>query len=368
MKKVTALVLALLLVLSMATAAFAADVETCESQSAYVDCEIELPDGYTVHLTPGETYLLSDLEANGLIEPDDDETNTNAAVPVEGATFEEDGEAKDFKVSASWTTGGALVKSVGWDKDEKAWVLVLNENYTISTPKYLRGTISFVGKGDNNTDDDAWDFDLSLDTVVCNHLEMVEGCEDLEDALDDPIEAYNNTLYQCEEDESGYIAFNDSALLSCVLNMKEDEKAFMYNDEAMIDKLEEKFSNLDADIECYNFGGSPTFKNAAMFTLQADYANQYHLYEYNGGKLTAVDYDWNSTEGVYEWKTKSPVSYVISDVELVAAAAGSANGGEGSSSTTENPDTGANDVVGLASALAVVSLVAAGAVSLKKHK
>ena len=55
------------------------------------------------------------------------------------------------------------------------------------------------------------------------------------------------------------------------------------------------------------------------------------------------------------WSTKSPKSYVISDVELVAAAEDS-----------KNPDTGANDVVGVAAALAVVSLVAGAAVSLKK--
>ena len=58
---------------------------------------------------------------------------------------------------------------------------------------------------------------------------------------------------------------------------------------------------------------------------------------------------------------KTPTTYVISDVELVAAAADSAADHE-----TKNPDTGANDVVGVAAALAVVSLLAAGAVSLKK--
>ena len=46
---------------------------------------------------------------------------------------------------------------------------------------------------------------------------------------------------------------------------------------------------------------------------------------------------------------------LVSDVEIVAA-----------EEDTKNPDTGANDVVGVAAALAVVSLVAAGAVSLKK--
>jgi len=33
---------------------------------------------------------------------------------------------------------------------------------------------------------------------------------------------------------------------------------------------------------------------------------------------------------------------------------------------TKNPDTGANDVVGIAAALAVTSLVAAAAISIKK--
>ena len=46
---------------------------------------------------------------------------------------------------------------------------------------------------------------------------------------------------------------------------------------------------------------------------------------------------------------------IVTDVEIAAAGA-----------DTKNPDTGANDVVGVAAALAVVSLVAAGAVSLKK--
>ena len=133
-----------------------------------------------------------------------------------------------------------------------------------------------------------------------------------------------------------------------------------------------KVGDSDATIDCYTFGGTPTFTNAAAFTLQADYADQYHVYTYASGKLTKVSYDWNSIDGVYEWSTKSPASYVISDTELTAADetsdSSSASTSITTTTTTKNPDTGATDVVGVAAALAVISLVSAGAVALTKKK
>ena len=224
------------------------------------------------------------------------------------------------------------------------------ENFTITEAKDLEGEIVISYKdlnGDKKTDK------VPFKKIVSNHLTEVYGEEDPDDAME--IEAIDNTLYQCAEDEEGFVKFNRNALLGCTLNMASKEKAFMYNDEEAIETLTDKFP--DADIECYRFGGSPKFKNPAKFTLQADYANQYYVYTYKNGKLEKQDYDWNSVEGVYEWETNAPTNYVISDVELVAAA---------EEETTKNPDTGANDVVGVAAALAVVSLAAAGAVSLKK--
>jgi len=57
----------------------------------------------------------------------------------------------------------------------------------------------------------------------------------------------------------------------------------------------------------------------------------------------------------WEWTAIAEGTIIVTDVEIVLA-----------DETTKNPDTGANDVVGVAAALAVVSLIAAGAVSLKK--
>ncbi len=344
MKKIIALALALIMALSMASVAFAAAAPCAEELQAG-KCEVEIEG--TAHLLPGEKYLI-------MMD-----------------------EAKDLKLTAEWSKGGALVKGISYDKkavaddfddahtlveptltnnfdstaetdDEAgAWVLELNENFTITTAKALEGKLVVTGKVDGEKETEK----VAVAYEVSNHVVTLQGEEDLEDVV--TYEADNNTLYICEEDAPGYVIFNTQALLGVTLNMVGEEKAFMYNDEKAIEALTEKFP--EADIECYNFGGEPTFKNAAAFTLQADYADQYYVYTYVDGKLEAQDYEWDSIEGVYTWETKSPASYVISDVELVAA-----------EEETKNPDTGANDVVGVAAALAVVSLVAAGAVSLKK--
>ena len=75
------------------------------------------------------------------------------------------------------------------------------------------------------------------------------------------------------------------------------------------------------------------------------------------GKLVNVNAKWDDDEGCFILKTRTLGGYVFSDKKLNVAAA---------DASTNNPDTGANDVVGIATALAAVALVSAAAVSLKK--
>ena len=372
MKKLMALALALLLALSMGSVALAQQPEISTDGNRPLDVPGGIPGcGFTdendedceltrEHLLPGEKYALFYTADPG----------------------------KDLKVTAEWTKGGALVAGISYEKKSRLedydeillpevslagsqsdatraltrsggsfaleggtrgiWVLTLKENFTISDLKDLEGTITVTGKdmaGEKKTEK------FEFKHVVANHKITVQGDEDLDSARE--LEAANNTLYVCEDEADGYVKFNLKALLGATLNMVGKEKAFMYTDESAIAALTEQFPK--ADIECFQFGGTPTFKNAAKFTLQADYADQYFVYSYENGKLVPQDYSWNSVEGVYEWETNTPATYVISDVELVAAA-----------ETTKNPDTGANDVVGVAAALAVVSLLSVAAISRKK--
>jgi len=360
MKKIVALALTLLMVLSLASVSLAADIAGCEIG--------------TEHLLPGESYKLiagtsaaavTPAVADGTITVDKADTYITlkggaVAADVDTALGETGNDT--YRVTASWTVGGAMVSGVKWVKDDKAFELVLNENYTISAEKKLEGTITFTSKKDKNKT-----IKIAVKGLtVSNHLLTVEGYKKQKDAEDDVINAVDNTLYQCDEDNPGYICFNDGRLLSCTLKMVKNEKAFMYNDEKMIDAIDEKFGDTDARIDCYNFGGSPKFTNDAAFKLQADYADQYKVYTWANGKLTKQDYKWDSINGVYTWSTKTPTTYVISDKELTAASETSKEETAKETTTTKNPDTGANDVVGVAAALAVVSLAAAAAVSLKK--
>jgi len=387
MKKFLALLLTLLMVLSLGTVALAGHVY--EDEVTGGTCELDPARGE--HLQPGESYVFgpdgSDIE---LTEVDGDVGNTTAsdAVNVDGVEdaiksliipvsplhylddTPDDAVAPDkaWKVSASWDIGGAMVEGVKWDKNKEfqydgdqkgAFVLKLNENYTISELKRLEGTVTFTSKIDKNAT-----LKAKIKLEVSNHKVIVDGYKKAADAEDDPIAASNNTLYKCSEDNPGYVAFNgDGYLLSCTLKMLKNEQAFMYNDESMIDDVEEKYGDTDARIDCYNFGGAPKFTNDAAFKLQADYADQYKIYTWDGTKLTPKkDYKWDSINGVYTWTTKTPTAYVISDKELIAGA----ETADTADKTTKNPDTGANDVVGVAAALAVVSLAAAAAVSLRK--
>ena len=76
--------------------------------------------------------------------------------------------------------------------------------------------------------------------------------------------------------------------------------------------------------------------------------------------------EWNDDEGCYVVKTRTLGSYVVSDLKLSSASSSSTTTDTDDSTNTDNPDTGANDVVGIATALAAVALVSAAAVTLKK--
>ena len=71
--------------------------------------------------------------------------------------------------------------------------------------------------------------------------------------------------------------------------------------------------------------------------------------------------NWDEDEGCYILKTRQmPGTMVFSDKPLPI------DDLPVNETPVENPDTGANDVVGIATALAAVALVSAAAVSLKK--
>ena len=110
--------------------------------------------------------------------------------------------------------------------------------------------------------------------------------------------------------------------------------------------------------------GSLTYK------IQGD-TNDYYYGVDNNGKLYAsgltfgVTKDVNGVETGYWTITTTDVRDLVKTDGVIPNVGGS-SANTGNTGTTTNPGTGANDVVGVAAALAVVALVSGAAISLKK--
>ena len=358
MKKVIALALAMVMALSMT--AMAAPI-LAPVNPAQDDCGDGV--GEDNQLLPGNEYHYA-LDFGAVIGEANDADN--------GSDGTIDFDSKYFSVSADWDVGSALVSSVKIDNDCNHLVVTLKENYTIEDLKDLEGTITLKAKKDlwdethNVFLEKGYEWEFAFDAEVANNVEDIDGGDNRDDAT--AIEVADNTIYNVTT--SGWFDFGgDGERLSSVLvRLPEDKQVFAYWNEDPIEDVEDKYYDLDADIEYVNFVAKPNLGRNAEIAIQGDYSDQYYLYEVVNGDLEPIDADWNEDDGLFEFTASKLTSYVISDKELVAEADEPAEDDEPAAddTTTQNPDTGANDVVGVAVALAAVSLVAAGAVSLKK--
>ena len=104
---------------------------------------------------------------------------------------------------------------------------------------------------------------------------------------------------------------------------------------------------------------------------------KFHLYIDGKDTELVIDYSkvnlYDEVELEIERKAGSTLGKYILSAEKVNTGNGGSGSGSGSnggsgSGSENNPSTGAADMIGVASAMAVVSLAAAAAVSLKKRK
>ena len=338
MKKVISLALAMAMALSMTSMAIT---------FSPVDDSVGAPDGADMY--PGETYVFD----------------------VPGWTFANaDVDDSDYRLTVDWDEGSALVKSVklldrrsnGGPQDVMRIEIELKENYTIEDPKDLVGTLTLKEKWDGGAE-----HELVLEATVCNDVEDIDGGDNRDDAT--AIDVDDNTIYNVTT--SGWFDFggDGNRLSSVLVRMSEDEQIFAYWNEDKVDEIEDKYYDLDADLEYVTFVAKPDLDRPAQVAIQGDYSDEYNLYEIKNGDINEMEYNFDPDDGLFTFETDKLGSYVISDKELVAEAdepADDTADEPADDTTTQNPDTGANDVVGVAVALAAVSLVAAGAVSLKK--
>ena len=152
------------------------------------------------------------------------------------------------------------------------------------------------------------------------------------------------------------------------------DKLYLYSNVDPITDVLRAFADEDAEISFLNHPNT-TFNSTATARIYKEEGETY-FYEWVDGKLVSMNgkgidagsaginkkVNWDEDEGCYILKTRTmPETLVMSDKPLPVDAIEAPEG-----TVPANPDTGANDVVGIATALAAVALVSAAAVSLKK--
>lgn len=353
MKKVLALVLAVVLAFGMSSVAFAAVVGVLDTTAVYTwrDYEDLYYNTTADAVAPGSTtkykaaVIIDNLDGSYTVDP-------SYTAPNSGyASFE------DCTIKVVWTKGGDAVdyfrlkdakRDDGKGVNKPAYLeLKLKENYTLVDAKDLAATITRyhtdpVSKAKTT---DIFKFTAAISnasiTEVATYATAKEAKENGYFTVDD------NTVY-IAEDKAGYVAFGDEKrLIQVVAKASKKQKMFLYFNEDIIAEVSEKYEDLDAQIAYYNLPAKPEFSKATV-TIDCDFVGKPYLYEYNNGKLTKIDAKWDNANGTYTFDTKVLTSYVVSDKELVT--------GTDDGTVPTNPDTGANDFVGLAVALAVVSV------------
>ena len=292
---------------------------------------------------------------------------------VDGSTsaaFDKEVNSDNYSLTKiKYDEGKSLVDDIYFDDANDQVVIKLVDNDNLATTKTLKMSFTLKGKGR-----DINDVDITIDTTVGYQLlksaYLIYDTDDVKfnvAYVGDPGQQAEGIFYEVKT-ETGDVAPDDQVAyadwsfdtkdpdVEVDVRIYDGDKLYLYNDVKADKDILKAYADSDADITFLNFPGDTTFNATATVYMYKD-ENSY-IYEVKNGKLVESSAKWSEDDGAWILKARTLGSYVFSDVELDVT--------EDVDDTVENPDTGANDVVGIAAALGVVALVSAAAVSLKK--
>lgn len=134
--------------------------------------------------------------------------------------------------------------------------------------------------------------------------------------------------------------------------------------------LNENLTKAGASIKAsYGYSAEQTIINRPVEIVVDGMAKGYNAYMVRtDGTLANLNAKFDADTGLLSFGGTLTGPVIVTDKALTATSSGTGSDstGNGGSSGTQNPATGANDIVGVAAALAVVAGISAAAISLKK--
>ncbi|WP_312641542.1 NPXTG-anchored protein [Hydrogenoanaerobacterium sp.] len=361
MKKIIAMILALTTAASLAVTAFAETSDNnTEAKNATISFDKDA-DGVELNkdtvLTPGKTYYFPvKYTAAG----------SDTAEALTSAQF------NSFKFHFANEEGKRSIDSIKVEKYKSVYSLAVKTKAgwptTISDVAYAV-TVIDTKNTDAEINAASLNFQVGYKTIDESALKNPDYVTVNPSA---PVitEDNFNTLNDLADGKEVTFANGDWEFTVRVKGMKDTN---MVSNQDDIDEIVEKFEG--QEFKFVSFPGGPEFRTTGTLSIDVssemeDYAGKFFVYRYLNGKLTKVDASVNADDELLTIKTKQLGRFVITNKEIKDNTIVVEGGNNGSSSngngSEKNPDTGANDFVGLAVAMAAVA--AAGIVVARKRK
>lgn len=376
MKKVLALVLSVLMVLSLSVVAFAEEVEnpnTTPGTSVDNDPDTSYDLGFgdlgkpegSEPDKPGATYYYTIMDENdksGMLTSDEIAKHLTVSIKESGDKMIDS--YSIVKQNGVYKVKVVTKETFTTDETEATWTITLkrNKKYTVAEAK-----VEIAQKWAEICEDGVpGDHSGFEDKGYGEYVFYV----DLADAHGDKVGAsYDHYTDDCNVEALAVIPkdadyaelhFEDTMFWYSVKNSaKTTVNVYFHEDNKKMSTTYE-----DADLEMIFFDGTPEFDYTGTMHAPAD--EDAYVYAVIGGKLVADKFTWNKDSECWEMNAKKIEGVVVSDIKLDVSKYNSTVGGDTADENKDNPGTGSVDFVNVAVALGVVSLAAAGAVALKK--
>ncbi len=337
MKKILAMIMAMAMAVGMTATVLAEGDEVAVTYKLNDTAVTE-----STLLTPGETYEI-DVDVTG-VDVDLDDTHqfrvsyTKGASSVESMKFEQDSDGSLTLVVKTKTTWPTTQTSVEAKIDLRT--KTGNKLVKSTTISYKVGYAKLTLPADLEKGDFV-EVDPAAPVVTKDVFEKLAKLNDYKAVTLN----YGDWKFEVKVND-----MKDANLVSNSNPVKE-----------ILTKFE------DQEFKFVTFPAGPKFNSKGTVTVdmsveEDDFAGKYFVYRYLDGKLTLITSTYNAGNAELSFSTDTLGRFVITNKQITDTTI--VTGGTGS---TKNPNTGANDMVAVATALAVVSLLA-GVVVLKKSK
>ncbi|MDD2955446.1 MAG: NPXTG-anchored protein [Oscillospiraceae bacterium] len=314
-------------------------------------------------------------------------------------TMVDDLDPEDLKASISWDDGKTYYDDVDIDDNSAGEIVVtisFKDYYGVddldidfdlsikkgSTSKYFSAVALSdapanggwaIVEEDQRTTDDAYKTVNVSGSFGWGWIDS--DSEDTDDA--ELVVGDSSVIFDDDDITFGTFTFENMDEVEYAVKMSKQDAVNMYVDSKVTDEIKSIMKKYEsADISVLNFKGNPDFDFTGTLTYYVeDEDEDYYFYEIEDGKVVSTAAKYDDDDACFTLKTRTLGTYIISDTKLSTTSTSDEETADTDADTDtdtsddtelDNPETGSVDFVNAAVALGVVSLVAAGAMLIRK--